>query len=101
MPSVNTRTSRPRSGRERAEVTTDPVHEQIDGVGRLAGGTREQVAHGVAHARHAEGSGSMVEKIGDLVDAHAALAGQIEYHAGIDGSGPCSALVGECSIPVV
>ena len=32
----------------------------------------------------------MVEKIGDLVDAHAALAEQIEYHAGIDGSGPCS-----------
>ena len=40
----------------------------------------------------------MVEKIGDLVEAHAALADQIEYHAGIDGSGPCSALVGECSL---
>jgi hypothetical protein len=43
----------------------------------------------------------MVEKIGDLVDAHPALAEQIEYHAGIDGSGPCSALVGECSMPLV
>src|SRR5262245_52911126 len=58
-------------GRERTEVTTDPIHEEIDRVGRLAGGTREQLAHVVADARYAEESGSMVEKIGDLVDAHA------------------------------